>query len=176
MGACVWFGGLRIATPIGGALGGEGGGEELSRVIRGDDAPLLGILLASAVVPALCEELLHRGLLLPGLVAWLGRAGGVIAGAALFAVIHIEPARMASTFVIGVLAGVLALRTRSLWPVIAFHLVNNASALLVATSDGDPVTAAIAAHPGLALTVAIAGTIAGLGVATWASPARSHQS
>ncbi len=176
VGACVWYVELRLAAPIVEAMRREQEVEALTRAILGDGAPLLAILAASALVPAVCEELLYRGLLLPGLVASLGRVGGVLACSGLFALVHLEPARMASSFVLGTMAGALAVGTRSLWPAITVHGVNNAAALAVATSGGDPVSNAIAAHPDVALTVMLAGTFAGLAIATWANTARSDQS
>ena len=94
----------------------------------------------------------------------------------LFAAMHIEPARIAATFVLGLAAGALVLRTGSVWPAITLHAVNNAVTILVATGHLDAVAAALHRHPQAGLTVAIGGAAAGLGVATWARPARSRRS
>src|SRR6185369_16793421 len=47
-------------------------------------------VLAIAVAPGVCEELLFRGIVLPSFLRWLGRWGAVAAAAILFGVIHLD--------------------------------------------------------------------------------------
>ncbi len=84
-----------------------------------------------AVLPALAEELVMRGVLLTSLAARLGpflsrllntaqpeRLGpalAVVLTAALFAVIH-DPVRLLFAFVLGLVFGLARLRSGSLWP------------------------------------------------------------
>jgi membrane protease YdiL (CAAX protease family) len=179
-GACTWYVLLRIALPILEVMERERVAEDISRSVLGDNLPLGAILLASALVPGVCEELLHRGVLLPALTSRTGRraqqALAVVVTALMFALMHLEPARIVATFVLGLAAGFLSLRTGSLWPAIALHTTNNAATILVATSQMDPIAAALHRHPDVGLTIAIAGSTAGLALATWATPARSRQS
>src|SRR5262245_40458608 len=55
-------------------------------------------VFAIAVVPAICEELLLRGIVLPALRTALGTGLAVVASAALFALIHWDLYRAAFTF------------------------------------------------------------------------------
>jgi membrane protease YdiL (CAAX protease family) len=160
-----WYLSLRLAWPVVEATGRHDEVREATRAVTGSGAPLAWILVASALVPATCEELLHRGIVLPSLAARLGRPLALLVVTALFAVMHIEPARMVSATVIGLAAGILALRTGSVWPSIVLHVVNNAWALLLGTSHLDAVARVIAAHPDAALACAVGGTVAGIGLA-----------
>ena len=88
--------------------------------------PLVVDLLGFALVPALAEELLFRGVLYGALKPRLGTVGAVVASALVFGAYHgsiyrFVPAAMSGLFIGGVRAA-----GRSLWPALAFHLVNNA--------------------------------------------------
>lgn len=175
MGAAVagtfcWYLALRLAWPVVEATGRHDEVREATRGITGDGAPFVWVLVASAVVPGTCEELLHRGVLLPSLAARLGRPLALAAVTTLFAVMHLEPARMVSATVVGLAAGILALRTGSVWPAVTLHVVNNSWALLLGTGRLDAIARAIAAHPDLALACAVAGTAGGLVIGGWVTP------
>jgi membrane protease YdiL (CAAX protease family) len=88
-------------------------------------ADALVSVVAIAAAPAICEELLLRGIVLPALRPALGSAGAIVTSAALFALIHWDLYRAAFTFALGVALGVLRVRTGSLVaPVLAHALVN----------------------------------------------------
>lgn len=170
-----WLVAHHLAEPIVHATDGERAVRELSQELlaRDPSAPVLDvaiILLARALVPAVCEELLHRGLLLGALAPRLGRALAIAATTALFALIHLEPARMISPVIVGLLAGVMATWSRSIGPAIALHLVNNATALWIGLG-GWP-RRHLEAHPDAALTVASALIPLGL-LLTWIGRQRS---
>jgi len=105
--------------------------------------PLDGLLslIVIAVLPALCEELVVRGLLLPSIVKHVGSAAAVAATAMLFALMHLDPYRFLFTFVLGLVFGVLRLRAGSLWPSVLAHLALNALTFLVAPYVDDGSTA-----------------------------------
>lgn len=83
------------------------------------------IWLAIVVVGPLVEEILFRRILLGWLEARTGFVLATVLQAALFAVLHVIPAAMVMTFLMGLAAALLARRHRSLWPAFALHLVNN---------------------------------------------------
>ncbi|MBZ0232558.1 MAG: CPBP family intramembrane metalloprotease [Deltaproteobacteria bacterium] len=170
-GTFLWYLSLRLAWPVVEATGRHDEVREATRSVTGEGAPLAWILVASALVPGTCEELLHRGVLLPSLAARVGRPLALLAVTALFAVMHIEPARMVSAAVVGLAAGVVALRTGSVWPAVVLHVVNNSWALLLGTGHLEPVARAIVAHPDLALACAAGGTALGLAMAGRLTPA-----
>ncbi len=120
---------------------------------------LAPLLVASALVPGVCEELLLRGVVMdavrriaPGRVAVLVTA---LASGAL----HAGPISQAAAVAGGIVLGVLALRTRSAWPAAIAHVVGNAGILA-------------AARVGLALPlpVLVAGAAIALAAALLATP------
>lgn len=89
------------------------------------------ILFISLVVqPALIEEFAFRGLILRWLQNVLRPGEAVLVTAGLFMMLHLSPMMFAHTFVMGIFAGVLTLRTRSIWPAVALHAVHNGLVLL----------------------------------------------
>ena len=89
---------------------------------------------AFVVVPALSEELLFRGLLLPGLSRRYTPAIGLIGSSALFALMHVLPAALPFTFIAGLALGHVRRRTGSVMPCIAMHGAFNALAIIVPAS------------------------------------------
>jgi membrane protease YdiL (CAAX protease family) len=98
---------------------------------------LLLSVAAIALVPALCEEVVLRGVVLPSLRPALGAAGAVVASALLFALIH-DPYRGPFTFVVGVGLGLLRVRSDSLTPPVVAHAALNTITFLAAWALDDP--------------------------------------
>tara|TARA_R110000868_G_scaffold214874_1_gene464984 strand:+ start:161 stop:928 length:768 start_codon:yes stop_codon:yes gene_type:complete len=111
---------------------------QLEAVFALPTRPLWQSLLFFAVVPAFCEELLHRGMLLPALCKRLGPVPGLVLGALLFGLSHFNLSRLLPTAVLGLAAGGLRLRTGSLWPSMALHAVYNGSLLIAAHASISP--------------------------------------
>jgi len=112
---------------------------------------------AIAAAPALCEELLLRGIVLPALAPALGGAAAVAGSAVLFALIHLDPYRSAFTFVLGLALGALRLRARSLLaPVLAHALVNTITFVAAPLTD-DPAAGLPPPRPLLGLGLLLAG-------------------
>jgi sodium transport system permease protein len=111
--------------------------EALERAAR-PDAPLWLTLLAVAVTPAICEELLCRGALLPALRARMGAVAAIAATAALFALLHLSPYRFVPTFLLGLIFGWLALASGSTLPAMLAHALNNSAVILLAGDEAKP--------------------------------------
>lgn len=154
-----WLVAHALAAPLVEATGRTREVDRLSRQLLAGDVAL--VLLLRALMPAICEELLHRGLVLGALVPRYGRVIALVATTLVFAVLHLEPARMVGAAVVGLLAGVFALCARSVVPAMTLHLVNNAVALGLALGTL-PGVATIARHPDAAL--AVAGALVGSGI------------
>lgn len=105
--------------------------EEALRTLVAPESSLALKLFAVAITPAICEELLCRGALLRSLVRPLGRTGAVVVSALMFAVLHLSAYRFVPTFMLGVLLGTVALASRSLWPAMLVHALNNATVVLL---------------------------------------------
>jgi sodium transport system permease protein len=85
--------------------------------------PLL--LLVVAVIPGVCEELLCRGLLLSAVRRRLGPRIAVWSTAIVFAALHGSEYRFLPQLVLGLLLGLLTLRTGSVLPAMVVHAVHN---------------------------------------------------
>ncbi len=87
-------------------------------------SPLL-MFLALALSPGICEELFFRGAVLSGLKRDL-KAWKVVAWQALlFGAVHASIYRFAPTALIGGLAAIITLRSRSLFPAMLLHITYN---------------------------------------------------
>ena len=93
------------------------------------------LVFAVAVLPALFEEWVCRGVLWAALRRITGPRMTILLTAGLFGLLHgLNGAgflEAPTRFVMGLALGWLRLRTGSLWPPIALHFVNNALALLI---------------------------------------------
>jgi sodium transport system permease protein len=104
---------------------------ELQRMLFGTSRPLIVDLVALALSPAICEELLFRGLLLR--VSWpaLRAPAAVLLNGVLFGVFHLSVYRFASTFVLGTVLALIVVRSGSIYASMLFHFLNNGAALVV---------------------------------------------
>lgn len=91
-----------------------------------EDAPLWQLVVCFAVLPGLCEEVLFRGAFF-GL--WRTRASpwmACIVTAIAFGMFHLSIFRFFSTGVLGLVLGVISMRSRSVLPGMLAHALNNA--------------------------------------------------
>lgn len=96
-----------------------------------DGFGLAGVLVVVAVLPAIFEELLFRGIVLKGLRSFSPALAVVLCGA-LFAVFHQNPAQTVYQFCCGAAFALLAFRSGSVLPTVLAHFINNATVILLA--------------------------------------------
>lgn len=88
------------------------------------------LVLAFAVAPGICEEIAFRGFILSGL-ARHGRMGlSIVLSSIAFGVMHMIPAQVFNATLLGLVLGLLCVRSRSLLPGILFHIMYNSLAVL----------------------------------------------
>jgi membrane protease YdiL (CAAX protease family) len=126
------------------------------------DGPLDAVVSVAAIalVPALCEELLVRGIVLPSLLTVTRPTAAVVISAVLFAVIHLDPYRTLFTLVLGLALGLLRVRTGSLAACVLAHAVLNAMTFAVAPFADDPAQGLPDPRPLLGLGMLAAGSAA----------------
>jgi membrane protease YdiL (CAAX protease family) len=95
-------------------------------------------MVAIAVAPAVAEEVLNRGIVLPSLRRPLGDPGAVAASAAVFGLMHLDAYRLPFTLMMGLALGALRVRTGSLVPGILAHATLNALTFTAAPLLDDP--------------------------------------
>ena len=110
------------------------------------------------LLPALGEELLMRGNVLPGLAS-RGALFGVFISALLFSLMHANPVQTAYQFCIGVVLAVLFMLSRSLVPCVIVHFLNNFFSLLMTAyiPEIDAAIADLGAYNWLTGTVSLVG-------------------
>jgi membrane protease YdiL (CAAX protease family) len=113
-------------------------------------------VLAIAILPALSEELVLRGVLLPALRGPFGSAGAVFGSSLVFALLH-DPVRLVFTFVVGLVLGLMRLRSGSLWPPILGHATLNTLTFLVAPLVDDPTQTTYTPQPVLGVACLLVG-------------------
>lgn len=86
--------------------------------------------LSVAVVAPLCEELIFRGVFLRGFLENYRAWTAILLSSLLFAVVHLNPWQGVSAFGLGMLLSWFVVRTGSLVPAIAGHVMNNAVAVV----------------------------------------------
>jgi sodium transport system permease protein len=88
--------------------------------------PTWELLLYIAVLPAICEELAFRGVLLSALRRKLPPTALVLAVGIIFGVFHMTLFRIAPTAALGMILTVIAIMTGSIFPGMLLHAGNNA--------------------------------------------------
>jgi sodium transport system permease protein len=92
--------------------------------------PTWQLLMYIALLPAVCEELLFRGVLLSGLKRRLRPAALVVVVGIIFGLFHVSLYRIAPTAALGMILTLIALLTGSVFPGMVMHAGNNALGVL----------------------------------------------
>ena len=90
-------------------------------------------LVFSALLPGICEELVHRGMLLKSLKP-LGMWKAILLSGFLFGLLHMNIEQFFYATVIGIFLGFLTVMTGSIFPAMIVHFMNNALSVYVTFS------------------------------------------
>jgi membrane protease YdiL (CAAX protease family) len=82
---------------------------------------IFGIAFSAGI----CEEILFRGFVQNGLEKSWGSKKALIVSSIIFGIFHLDPWRSPAAILLGLVAGYLLLKTRSLLTPIAFHISTN---------------------------------------------------
>jgi sodium transport system permease protein len=99
-----------------------------------------------ALLPAVCEEVAFRGYILTGLEDGHRTRSAILLQALLFGFLHVLLSLFQQLFnatLLGIVLGLLAVRSRSLLPGIVFHFLNNAMAVSLAYWVHEPAVAGL---------------------------------
>ncbi|HAJ77507.1 MAG TPA: hypothetical protein DCO89_00365 [Clostridiales bacterium] len=92
-------------------------------------------VLSVAILPAFCEEFLHRGLVLRGTSNIIGYKKAILLSSVLFGLMHLNISQFFYATILGILMGFVATMTRSIWPAIIIHFCNNFINVFVSFSE-----------------------------------------
>jgi len=129
-----------------------------------DRPTLAAALVMFALVPAVCEELLFRGILARALGRPLRLAVAAMISAAVFSVYHLSLAQALPTLTLGFVLALIAIRADSVLPTVIAHALNNALAILMSRNELPAVTSWLARHPVAALAGCAASTALGIAI------------
>lgn len=127
--------------------------------------PLWQIILVAAVMPAICEELFFRGVLLGILRRNMSRQSLILTVGLLFGVFHLSMFRFLPTGLLGILLSFLTLISGSIYPSMILHFVHNGYYLWATYNKVD-----LTSTP--CIIVAFAGMIIGGLLIGWKSPVK----
>ncbi len=83
------------------------------------------VIIAVALLPGMMEEMLFRGYVQRRLLRRFGPFVALPVSTFFFAAMHLEPAHMFATVLLGFWLGLVAWQASSLWPAILCHVMNN---------------------------------------------------
>ncbi len=96
-----------------------------TELLNPPETPLWLTLIAVALIPGICEELLFRSAIQPALIKKLGIIPGILLTAFIFSLIHFVWPDGIVLFLLGIIFGIIAFRTGSfLYSAVAHVIVN----------------------------------------------------
>jgi len=105
--------------------------EQLGQMLTG--APSVWhLLLILALLPAIFEELAFRGFILSGFRHLGHKWRAIIYASLFFALTHAFLQQQIVAFAVGLVIGLIAVQTDSIWPGMVFHAIHNALGVVVA--------------------------------------------
>ena len=106
---------------------------DLGEIMRPDSTlGYIFLFLAVVIVAPIGEEILFRGFLQKFLEEyWKDITRAVLVTSLFFAMIHFNPFWMIQIYMLGVILGFLAWKTKSVFPSILLHIINNGSAFIL---------------------------------------------
>ncbi|MGN1208010.1 MAG: lysostaphin resistance A-like protein [Christensenellales bacterium] len=82
-------------------------------------------ILCVAILPALCEEFIHRGLLMRGMFNSISVKHALILSSICFGLMHLNITQVFYASILGLLIGFVSIVGKSIWPAVIIHFVNN---------------------------------------------------
>lgn len=167
IGLSAWYVDLALVT----WLAPRGGAPHLEAIV--EHAPVGLALIAIALLPAIAEELVFRGVLARSL-ARRSVPIAILASALVFSLYHLLPIQMVATFPLGVALAILAVRSGSVLPGMLTHFLNNAMVIVLSHNALPQLARTIERYPIAAFAAAIASMGIGLVLANCKENNKPH--
>lgn len=162
IGLACWYVDLRLVA----AIQPPGDTRRLEAAVT--HASLLGALVSLAVLPAVAEELLFRGVLARSLASRHALLA-VGTSALVFSAYHLDPVQIVGTFPLALALGTLAVRSGSILPGMLAHFLNNVVVIALVHLDAPGVVEVIDRHPSCVLLITVASVVTGVALSAKAS-------
>ena len=95
------------------------------------DGNIFVVLLVIAVTPAICEEMMFRGMIFHGMKAKYRTATAIVAVAVMFGLYHMSLVKFIPTGLLGLVVCYTVYVTDSIYPAMLMHFINNALSVLI---------------------------------------------
>lgn len=99
--------------------------QDILQIMVGEKRSYLSDLFGAVVIAPLTEEIIHRGIILKGLLAHYTQNWAIVWSAILFGLVHLDPWQFPVIFILGLVFAYWVIQTGSLWPAILGHALNN---------------------------------------------------
>lgn len=103
---------------------------ELFNKIFENDYGIYGAILKVVIMAPIIEEMIFRGVIMHGLMRNYSKFTAVFVSALMFALFHLNPWQFPATFILGLLLGILMVRTNNIYLCILGHAINNGLVLV----------------------------------------------
>jgi len=115
--------------------------ETMQQVFRAHTGAFFYVIVAMVgILPGICEELFFRGYVQTRLLARFPPLVAIGATSLLFSIAHLDPLHAVAVFPLGVWLGIIAWQSRSIWPSVIGHTINNSAAVVLTQFAGNPKT------------------------------------
>jgi len=95
------------------------------------DGVIVYALIAIAVIPSVCEEILFRGYILRAFEKSWGIIVAILISGLFFGLFHLQAANLIPLATLGIILAVMTWLSGSIWPAIFAHFINNGMAVVV---------------------------------------------
>jgi len=96
----------------------------------GSSLLLIAMMIKSTVTGPIVEEFICRGLLLNRLIKKTNMWGGILISSLVFAALHLQTEKLIATFLFGIIASLIYLKTKNLFIPILIHILHNSLAFI----------------------------------------------
>lgn len=98
--------------------------------VPGSSLLLIAMMIKSTVTGPIVEEFICRGLLLNRLIKKTNMWGGILISSLVFAALHLQTEKLIATFLFGIIASLIYLKTKNLFIPILIHILHNSLAFI----------------------------------------------
>lgn len=144
--------------------------KKLSEFISGlSGAKIIPAILVIALLPAVFEEALFRGVILNGCERSMGSVRTILIVGFCFALFHGSVEQTVYQFLAGCLFAFVAIRSRSILPCMLMHFANNALVLILSVCIGVDENGDVIMSDAASITLIVLGAVCLIGAVIWLS-------